>query len=374
MLPISIAIRISPNVARNIENSASPVYMLVCSPCPSVGKAPPEAVEELGGEVVGLDDVGPDGRRVDAVVEGHDAVPRLARLVDVLPRDGSPLEEPFLVVVAAVHVDLVASRELVARLLPAIAHPLDRQQVPRCPHDVAGEHVPEEVVGGAGVGGLGEGAAGALELGGERVDADDAGDVLEEDDDEERVLGGQHGGALGPVEELPDHDLREREHGEEVGGEEPPEVPGGDLGGVDDELAAAEYAGRRSDVSGPELEHDPRREEEVHDGAHDAGGDGQVAADPHAQVAAVRRHLGRVEEHRVDGDGDDAGDHEAAVQAHQQPVLRVEDLAGGVLQVLLEHHRHGRPRPQRPPQRPQLRRPLRDHPARQGLRLRQPPQ
>lgn len=103
---------------------------------PEVGKAPPEAVEELGGEVVGLDDVGPDGRRVDAVVEGHDAVPRLARLVDVLPRDGSPLEEPFLVVVAAVHVDLVASRELVARLLPAIAHPLDRQQVPRCPHDL----------------------------------------------------------------------------------------------------------------------------------------------------------------------------------------------------------------------------------------------
>jgi hypothetical protein len=43
-----------------------------------------------------------------------------------------------------------------------------------------------------------------------------------------------------------------------------------------------------------------------------------------------------VEEERVDGDGDDAGEEEEAVHAVQERVLRVVDLEGDALEVLLE--------------------------------------
>jgi hypothetical protein len=338
-----------------------------------VGQPPPEAEEQLGGGVLGLEHVRHDGRRVDAVVEGDAAVPLgLARLVDHLPGDGAPLQEPQLPVVAAVHVDLVAPGELVARVPPAVADPLDGQQVPEGADDVAGQHVPEEVVGGAGVGGLGEDAAGALELRGDGVDAHHARDVLDEDDEEQAVLGVQHGGALGPVQELPDDHLGQREHGHEVRGEEAAHVAAGDERGVDHELAAPEHPGGRLDVGGAELQRDAAQEEEVHHAAHDGGGDGEPAVDAHAQVALVGDH-GQVEEHGVHGDGHDAGDEEGAVEAHQHRVLRVEDAPGGVLEVLLEHGRHGGAGPERPPDGAQLRRAVRDDAAGQRLRRHEPP-
>ncbi|BAT17094.1 Os12g0468550, partial [Oryza sativa Japonica Group] len=189
---------------------------------------------------------------------------------------------------------------------------------------VAGEHVEEEVVGGAGEGGLGEDAGGALELGGDGVEADEAGDVLDEDDEEEGVLGGQEVGALGAVEEVPDGDLRQREHGEEVDDEEAADVAPRDGGRVDHQLAAAEHPRRRRDVRRPELERDAGEVEEVDGRAHRGGARGEAAVEADAGVAVGGGDGGEVEEEWVDGDGDDAGHDEEAVHPHQERVLRVE--------------------------------------------------
>ena len=88
---------------------------------------------------------------------------------------------------------------------------------------MAGEHVPEEVVGGAGEGRLGEDAAGALELRGERVYPDQPRHVLGDDDEEQVVLGLQHGGLVGVHEEPPDDHLRQRQDGQDVGHETAPD-------------------------------------------------------------------------------------------------------------------------------------------------------
>jgi hypothetical protein len=202
---------------------------------------------------------------------------------------------------------------------------------------VAGQHVEEEVEGGAAEGRLGEDAGGALELGGDGVEAHQPGHVLRQHREEQRVLGGQQVGALGPVEEVPDGDLRQRQHGEEVDGEEAAEVASRDGGRVDHQLAAPEHSRRRRDVGRPELQRDAGEVEGVHGGAHHGGHRGQVAVEADAGVLVRVLDGEQVEEERVDGDGDDAGEDEGAVHARQERVLRVEHLLGHLPEVLLEH-------------------------------------
>jgi hypothetical protein len=166
----------------------------------------------------GVGDAGGDGGGVDAVVEaGAALVHRGTLLREHLPDHASPLREPVLDVVfvfpGTVH-ELLALVEPQPRALlaPAVIQALDGEEVPEGAHHVGGEHVEEEVESGTGKGGLSEDPRGSLELGGDGVDADEAGHVLGEHDEEECRLDGEQVGALGAQEELDDLDLRQWEH------------------------------------------------------------------------------------------------------------------------------------------------------------------
>jgi hypothetical protein len=117
-------------------------------------------------------------------------------------------------------------------------------------------------------------------------------------------------------------DLGDGQHGDEVDPEVFSEVARGDLGGVGDELPAAEDAGRGGDERGAELEVHVHDVEEVGDGAEDGDGFLEPGRDADAGVGVV--DVGEVVEERVHEHGHQARADEEGVPPLQLQARRVQ--------------------------------------------------